>query len=330
MSNQRTVFMEALRKLEPVIRRAFEAAIARASAAVNIDQLAELISTGQIEDAARLLRVDQSLLWPLHEAVRDAYIGGGQMASGQMLGLTGLFQFDGRHTRAEAWVREHAGSLIEGIQSESLDTTRRVIGQGIAEGRSSRAVALEITGRRVGKKRVGGYLGLNSVQADSIIRGRGLLLSGDPDQMRQYLGLKLRDRRYDRTIRKAMREGRAIKGQMLDKIMEAHRSKALGYRGRVIAKHEARQALSAGREEAFQQALEREDVEGVSVRWQHNLSADPRHQHVAMNGAKIELGGQFEFPDGVTMKHPHDEDAPASHTIGCNCVAMYRLKMRRG
>lgn len=330
MASQKQRVLDALRKFEPSIRREFEKAITLATSAVDLKKLAGLIETGRVEDAVKLLRIDQSVLWPLHEAVRNTAMAGGSMAAEiAPRGLRGVFGFNGRHHRAEQWVSQHAGQLIEGITRESLDSIRQVILSGLQEGRSSRVVARDITGRQVGRKRVGGYLGLNSQQTDSIISGRAKLASGDPKLMREYLNLKLRNKQFDGTIKKAIREGRAVTGNQLDRIMEAHRFKALGYRGRVIAKHQARQAMAAGREEGMLQMLENPEVEAVTARWQHNLSEKPRHDHVAMSGTVIELGGTFNFPDGSRLKHPHEKGAPATHTIGCNCMAMYRVRLRR-
>lgn len=330
MATQDAQLRAALQKLEPKLRRAFEAAIGKSARAVDQRTLAGMIDAGRIEDAVQLLRIEQSLLWPLHEAFREAFVAGGVLGADiAPKGLSGAFGFEGRHPRAEAWVQQNGATLIQGIEQEGIATTRRVIETGLSESRSSLAVAREITGRRVGSRRVGGYLGLTAQQTDSIIAGRAKLQSGDPEQMREYLRLKLRDRRYDRRIETAIREGRAISGRALDEIMEAHRSKALGYRGRVIAKHQARQALAAGRDEGVLQLKDHPDVEAVTARWQHNRSMEPRSDHLAMNGTVIELGEFFEFPDGTRMRRPHDEGAPARHTIGCNCMVIYRVRLRR-
>ncbi|AHD02946.1 hypothetical protein [Leisingera methylohalidivorans] len=330
MASQRQALIEALRKLEPGIRRAFEDAIQRASSAISLKQVIELMEANRFEDLVRLLRIDQSVLYPLTEALRGGYIVGGNLGSAVApKSLIGYFGFNGRHERAEAWLTQNGARFIQGITEESTQTVRTAVQAGIQQGRSSRAVAAELIGRRVGSRRVGGYLGLTAQQADSIISGRSKLASGDPVQMREYLGLKLRDKRFDRTILKASREGRSITGKQLDQIMEAHRSKALRYRAKVVAKFEAREALAAGREEAMVQLLDRPDVEEVTARWQHNLSKEPRPDHVTMSGTVITLGQGFQFPDGTRMKRPHDQNGPLRHRIGCNCMAIYRLKLRR-
>ncbi|WP_299663845.1 hypothetical protein [uncultured Ruegeria sp.] len=319
MATQRTDLRDALRKFEPRLRRAFENAISAAASGIDQRALVRLLEQGQIERAINLLRIDQATLWPLHEAFREAYVTGGTIGAGiAPRGLSGVFGFDGRHTRAEAWIQRHGARLVQGITEESAETVRTVIRAGIEKGRSSTAVARDIRGRRMGKRWVGGSIGLDSPIAESIISGRAKLQSGDPALMRQYLGLKLRNQNHDKTIEKAIREGRTLSGPKIEQIIGDHRAKALKHRSEKIARHEARQALAAGREEGIQQLLDRPDVETVTKRWQWNLSTDPRERHRALNGTVIDHTERFDLGNGITAAHPHEDGLPASETIGCN------------
>ena len=330
---------EAVAKLEPSIRKAFEQAIQQAAGAVDQRALLELLEAGQIERAVELLRINRAMLFPLDEAIRAGFIIGGTMVAADLpRGISGRFGFDGRHVRAEAWVREHVGDLIQGIERESIETTRRVIREGIEAGRSSGVVAREITGRKVGTRRVGGYLGLNSDQTDQVLRARSIL--SDPEQIRSYFAkdaktgrmkprYKLSDRRFDARIKKAIAEGRALSGKDLDDVIEAHRSKALGYRGRVIAKDQAHTALAEGRMEGYRQMLDRPEVETVTKRWVHGLSENARLDHAAMNGTVIDFNEDFEMADGTRMSQPHDPRGGAKHSLGCKCTCFFRVRFRR-
>lgn len=329
----------ALRKLEKPIADAFKAAIERAAFQVDFSALVAAIDAQDIGAAVDLLRIDPASLFPIDEGVRSAFIEGGNLVAGDLqAGLSGTFSFNGRQERAEAWVRQNAGQLIQGITEESMQSVRRVIQQGINTGRPSSVLAREITGRVVGRRRVGGFLGLTTEIADSVERARAIL--SDPDEIRRYYirdrqtgrmkpRFRLSDRRYDARIKQAIREGRAMSGRDLAEIIQAHRTKALGYRGRVIAKDQSFTALAAGRAEGYQQLLDNPNVEKVTKRWQHNLSQNPREDHVAMDGTVIEFDDYFRFDDAL-MKNPHDPAGGAEHSIGCRCVAIYRAVMRRG
>lgn len=330
---------EALRKFEPEIRKAFERAIQQAAGSVDEAALLRLLESGQVERAVELLRINRAIMFPFDEAIRTVFIAGGAMAVGDIpKGLAGRFAFDGRHFRAEAWVREHVGGLIQGIEQESIQTTRRIIREGLEAGRSHKAVARDITGRKVGNRRVGGYLGLTSEQTDQVLNARSIL--SDPDEIRSYFvkdrktgrmkpRYKLSDRRFDARVKKAIAEGRALSGRELDEVIEAHKAKALGYRGRVIARNEAHTSLAAGREEGFQQMLDNPEVETVTKKWQHGLSAEPRPDHVRLDGTMLSFGEDFVMDDGARMAHPHDPRGGARHSISCRCVCIYRVRFRR-
>ncbi len=314
-------------KMEPAIRDAFIAAIQSARNSVKFSDLVEALESQNIERAVRLLRIEQGVLFPLDDAIRAAYVAGGVSVAAPT-GLSGAFGFDGRHPRAEAWAAQQGSALIQGIQQDTLASARDVISEGLAEGRSSRKIATDLVGRKIGKKREGGFIGLDDRQAASIRKGRAALLSGDPGEMAKYLKLKQRDKRFDGTIRKAIKAGKPVAAGDVDKIIAGHKSKALKARGRRIARNEAHTAAAAGRDEAYAQILERDDVEGVTRRWQHNLSTNPREDHLAMDGTIIQAGETFDF-GGVQMKHPHDPAGGADHSVGCRCVAIYRVILKR-
>lgn len=322
-------------RLEPKIARAFRDAMQRASGDISFSQLVAALENGNIGQALQLVEISPGILFELDEEIRAAYIAGGLLATEDVpRALRGKFSFNGRHLRAEEWVRENVGNLVQGIQSDTLQTTRDVILQGFQENRTPRQVARDITGRNVGGRRVGGFLGLNSDQTDQVIRARRML--SDPEQIKNYFikdretgrlkpRYKLSNRNMDSLVRRAIANGTALSGKDLERVIEAHKAKAMGYRGNVIAKDQTFTAIAAGREESYAQMIARDDVEDVTKRWQHNLSEFPREDHVEMNGTVLSFNEVFRFPDGATLRHPQDVNADAGHKIGCRCTAFYRV-----
>lgn len=334
ISQQRQI-EELLKQYGPQIAKAFLSAMAKARSAVDQKAVIAALDAKNLEGAVQLLRIDQSTMFELHEAIRATFVGGGQLVGPTLpMAIRGSFSFNGRHLRAEAWMANEGAALIQGIEADSMEVTRRVITAGLQEGQSSATIARQITGtlNRITGRREGGALGLTTQQADSIISGRTKLASGDPALMREYLGLKQRNKLFDPQIRKAITEGRAITGSQLDKIITAHQSKALKYRGEMIARNEAFTAQAAGRDEAYRQLLDRNDVVDIEMRWQHNGALEPRLDHLAMNGTVISLrkGELFNFPDGISMKHPHDPAGGAKHIINCHCIAIGRVIQEKG
>lgn len=319
-----------LAQYTPRVRDAFYAAIYGARANVNAADLIAALQARDVERAVQLLRIEQGVLFPLDDAVRSAFIASGQSVVAPT-GLAGVFSFAGRHWRAEQWAQLLGSTLIQGIQDDTLAMARNVITAGLQEGFSPQKVQRDLTGtlNRITGRREGGFLGLTAQQADSIISGRAKLASGDPKLMREYLDLKLRDRRYDAMVKRAIKDGKPVAPADLETIIKAHESKALKYRGEMIAKNETFSAQAAGRDEAYKQLLERPDVAAVTKRWQHGLSAIPRLDHLRMDGVVLDFDQKFTMDDGVQMAYPHDPIGGPKHAISCRCVCIYRVRLVR-
>lgn len=328
--NEQVSLAALLARLEPELRRAFVDAIQRHATLIDITALREALLRGDVIRAMEVASIEARTLSPLVESIRRGFFDGAMLAGRGQRGIVGRFSFDGRHPDAEAWIIRHGAELVTAITEESRQSVRAVVLDGLEQSRTTAAIARDIAGVKIGDKRVGGIVGLTSPQTDSIIKARAALASGDPVRMRAYLGLATRDRRFDPAIRKAIREGRAIKGPELDRIMEAHKSKALKKRADLIARKETFTATAEGRHQAYLQMLDMPGVVGASVRWQHNLSAEPRVDHVAMSGTIVQIGQPFLFPDGTMMLHPHDPNAPIGHTAGCRCIGVYRVQLAKG
>ena len=319
-----------LADLEPKVRDAFLAAVRNHASRIDMAALTEALRRGDIQAAVEIAAMRPRDVYTIGEALRQAFFSAGNLVGNGARGIAGQFQFDGRHPEALAWATDNSAALVTRLTEESRDAVRMTLIGALDGSRSVQAVARDIAGKRVGNVRVGSIVGLTGPQAASIAKARVGLASGDPAAMRNYLTLKLRDKRLDAMVRKALRDGRGVTGPDLDKIMQAHKAKALGYRSRVIAQAETFKAASVGRHQAYQQMLAMSGVVGVTVRWQHNLSAEPRVDHVAMSGTVVQIGQPFVFPDGTEMRYPHDDTAPAKHVIGCRCIGIYRVQVEKG
>ncbi|GLS39925.1 hypothetical protein GCM10010869_55220 [Mesorhizobium tianshanense] len=63
-------------------------------------------------------------------------------------------------------------------------------------------------------------IGLTTVQSDYVARARYELLSGEPDRLRAYLNRRRRDKRFDRTITAAIRDGKPIPTKLVARIVD--------------------------------------------------------------------------------------------------------------
>lgn len=340
MSARETLDQLVLR-MEPNIRRAFMAAMRKATSAIDYADLVQAIEAGRIEDAIEMLEIKPAFVYPVTEAVRDGFIAGA-MQSELILpaAIRAKFGF-GMNPRAAAWAEARSGDMIEAV-NDNLPKVREFIRQSVNEGIPSRKVALDITGRvdPITKQRSGGLLGLNSQQTEQIIRARAML--SNPETMADYFTkdaetgklkprYKLSDRRFDKIIRKAIADGKPLSVKQIDDIMDAHKRKAMGYRGRVIARTEALNSLRAGQHEGFRQMVE-SNVMGdgwyLQEEWQTRLDGRERPHHHDMNGVTIKFGELFVTPIGGMLAFPGDVDngATAEDLVQCRCAGVYSWK----
>ncbi|MDT8328340.1 MAG: hypothetical protein RQ750_13295, partial [Roseovarius sp.] len=161
MVTQQEVYFKLLRKHRPRIANAFRDAILAARGAVDLAALATAIDANDLVEAARLLRIDARTLFPVTDAVRAAFVDGG-MSAADIVPSAAVFGFNGQQDRALAFLARQGGDLVQGITEDTLPMLRSVVSDGIQRGRSSAAVARDITGRfEAGARvRVGGFLGL--------------------------------------------------------------------------------------------------------------------------------------------------------------------------
>lgn len=329
---QKQIYEQLLDRYSREMADAFLSAIQAAAGQIDLAALASAIDAGDLARAVQIIGFDETALFPVADAVWNAFVAGG--ASAATIAPRGaIFGFNGRHERAEAWVAREAGRMIQGITDDTLPMVRAVVQDGLARGRGGAAVARDITGRlnRATGRREGGFIGLTTQQADAAIRARAILSSGDASAIRAYLnekkGTKVWPARYNDMIRRAIDEGKPLSQTDIDKITGRYRDRMAKYRGEVIAGTEAAQAAAAGQREGFQQALDSGRVSSVTKRWQHNsANQDEREDHVYMGfQPAIPFDRLFTLPDGTQMEGPHDPAGGAGHNIGCRCIAIYRV-----
>lgn len=252
------------------------------------------------------------------------------------------FRFDMVNPRAEARIRNEAASRVAGYVAEQIDTARRVIADGYQRGEGPQQIATDIAGRinPISKRREGGIVGLSDPQVGYLENMRARLLSGDADEMLKVLGrfkdgkwvegtgMTLRDRRFDRTIQKAIREIAAGKPnpltrEKIDEMAAKYSDRLLARRAEDIARTETAQGVEMARAEATKQALDKAGLpdDAVTKGWIHQGGVrHARDWHLAMNGKTVTgIDTPFHLPDGSIMQHPHDPDGGVENNANCRC-----------
>lgn len=321
----------------PRIRDAFLQAIYDARSVPRLEDVVALLTRGDIEGAARLLEIQQIFLAPLDQAIVGTYMQSGAVAMEAIVATAPkamrlVARFDGRNPAAESWLREHSSALITEIIADQREGIREALRAGMEAGRNPRGVALEVVGRvdKVTGKRVGGLLGLTSQQMKFVANARAELLSGDPAQMRAYLERKLRDRRLDGIVKRAIKDGKPVAAKDVDRLMGRYSDRLLAYRGTVIARTEALESFANARWEATRQLIEAGTIreQHVTKVWSATLDKRTRDSHVALHGKKAEMREAFVSPlTGARMLFPMDRSmgAPAGEIIQCRCACQYNI-----
>jgi hypothetical protein len=197
----------------------------------------------------------------------------------------------------------------------------------VKAGRNPRNIALDIIGRinPATGKREGGVIGLTSNQTDAVIKARSELQNLDTN----YFTRQRRDARFDKTIRKAIADGKPLTADQIDKITGRYKDRLLQLRGETIARTEAITALRAGTHEGFAQLVDSGAVRADQIRltWSATGDGRTRDTHTSLNKQAITFGGTFVSPSGAMLSYPGDTSHGASgaETIQCRCTANYRI-----
>jgi hypothetical protein len=332
-------FDELLATYEPKLAAAFRDSIDAIRSNIVLKTIVEALERGDIAAAVRAIQVEPEAFTTLELALQEAFNAGGVNAVQSLPQLAApdgarvLFQFGVRNLMAENMLRTISSSMVTNIVEDQREGLRIAFEAGLARGQNPTRTALDVIGRvsRMTGRREGGMIGLTSAQIELVEKYRARLLEGDVDGMKAYLGLKTRDRRFDRTVAKAIREGMPVPADMVDKIAARLSDRNLLLRGQTIALEETRTALFAVRDVAIRQQIEAGKIQAQDVikHWRHSGSKHPRMQHVEMasryKAEGIPLDQAFMAPDGTMLMHPHDPRAPARHRIGCKCRIEYTI-----
>ncbi|MEL6170491.1 MAG: phage minor head protein [Pseudomonadota bacterium] len=322
-----SAFQRELRKIEPALAQAFAEAMQDVKSTAQREVIAAAIERRDIEAVIQALRLGREFFAPLDARIEQSFYQGAIWQMGQMPkkigpeGVNLVARFDQRNPRAETWTRLRGSTLITEITGDQRTAIRQVIEAGIAAGEGEATIARRLIGTTQGNQRKGGLIGLHSRHAAAVTRARAEL--ADPTTMGNYLTRKRRDKRYDGTVRKAMRESRPLNATQIAKITGRYSDRLLQTRGRGIARTEAHNAFNAGRYEAIEQMIESGQVpaDAVKLIWQATPDTRVRDPHRSMNGQEVRYGVPFQSPTGALLRFPGDTQLGASgdDTINCRC-----------
>ena len=332
------------------IRNRFEEALEQVSDGIVLEKVARRIEDGDWEGALEAIGLTVAAFEGVREATQGAAAAGGRETLKQV-GIA--VDFDPGAPRAQRRVDELHTDYIREVTDETRAAIRDEIEQGLSRGENPRDTARRIRGtwdKQAGKHR-GGVIGLTRHQASVVRYAREQLeeaselmrayqQTGDTDalyagreQYRRYLGRKLRDRRHDSSVLKAIDEGRPLTKDQIERFETSYRRRWTNYRAETIARDQSLEALSMGQEEAMDQAVEAGEVaeEEIVKEWVVTRDGREREAHAAIpsrNAGGVPRDEMFDTMHG-DLRRPRDRNSPGSvaeNVIQCRCSMFMRVR----
>ncbi|MGX5708265.1 head morphogenesis protein [Brucella lupini] len=320
---------------EPILRAGFMAAVDDIRSNIVLRRIVERLEKGDISGAIDAMFIEEAAFNPLEEALRQAFNAGGVDTVSNMPALkdpeghTVVIRWDERNVVAENWLRDHSVSLVSGIVADQVESIRTALTDSLSRGDNPTKAAKSIVGpvNRATGMREGGIIGLTAAQAQFVQSARDELLSGDTTLLKNYLARGRRDKRFDRTVMKALKEQTPLPADVVERIVNRYSAGLLKLRADTIALNETFNAMAAAKDMAFRQQIDNGNLSAdiVTKTWRHTPQEHPRAQHVAMRGQKVKYDQPFVAPDGTLIMYPHAPGIPVRHKIGCKCIAEYKI-----
>ena len=342
----------ANQRFQGEFRNAFLAAIDQLTESMSFEQIVSLIEAGDIEGAVEAVGLEPENFENM-QAVNAAAVAaagaetarrvparksppqrppdptdGGTSRSGG--GDSRIkFSFNPGNPKAERAVDDLNTGLMRGlnggpaITEEGKKAVRDHIRQGLENGDNPRTVARRMRGTWDSKAKAfrGGMIGLTDKQSKFVRNAERQLRSGDPTELRKYLGRRLRDKRFDRSILKAINDGTPVPEKTINNAVSGYNRKYIKFRSETVARDQALSALTQGQEESIDQAIRDGAVKGEQVvqTWLTARDERVRSSHRFVNGQKRKRGEAFNTPLGP-LRFPRDPQGTPANVIQCRCT----------
>lgn len=320
-----TPIIKLLNKLESDVSDAFVRAMQELAGSVDFKAFVRYLSTGQVDRALKLLDLAPEFMSELNEELRRAYIQAGEELVRSLpplfdptIGGTVSGRFSAQNNRALQYLQRSAAQRVTSLSDQTRKALKEFIADPAQSNKSPRRLALDIVGRvGPGGTRQGGLIGLADNQKDWVSNLEADLRANP----QRYFNRKLRNKKYDSVVRKAIKTGKPLTEDQISRLTQAYGNKVLKYRGESVARSELMRSLSAGRREGLAQMLEKGRIkdEDITREWDASEDSDTREDHANVNGTKVKGLNSTYKVGKVQMTGPHDLNAPAEQTINCRC-----------
>jgi hypothetical protein len=303
--------LEALvASVEPKFRARFLAVIRSIKDQRSLEDISALILAGQIDEALLTAEVAALRLSNLFNQV--VILSGSETAASIGGNLNILVEFDHVNQHALSAMTRNRLRMVTEFMAEQREATRAALIDGIQRG------ANPIEQARAFRDSIG----LTRYQQEIVNNYRRNLNELSP----RALDRELRDRRFDRTVNRAIRDGVPLRQDQIDNMVSRYTDRWVKYRSEVIARTESLRSVHLGNDEMYRQAIADGHLsQGDLIRtWDTSKLGNVRDSHKDMEGQQRGIGEMFTSGLGNALEFPGDDRAPVEDTAQCVCAVTTR------
>lgn len=308
-AGRKTELERLLDKFEPKVRRTFLEIVRDIKDDLTLAEITEALESGRIVEAMQRA-TDYARLG---DAVVEANVAGAEQTAAELRELDNSISFDRTGARYGDTITDQRLQLITGVALQQREAIAEVLIAGLRADDPPAKIARGIRES----------IGLTGPQESAARRFEEALEDMSPKALRREL-----DARDRKTIRRAIREGKALTQKQIDNMVARYRRRALKLRAETIARTEVLRALHEGQEEMLRQVIDAQKIDaGTLVRtWRTAADSKVRSSHRFMDGQDRALGEVFTTGNNFLLAYPGDPDGPASETINCRCTLTFAAK----
>lgn len=298
----------------------FLSVLALIRGSIDLDELAFLIDTGRLEEAFRIVgRAAGRLGLAYQQSFVRAGAETGEWLTREVAEV--VIDFDQTNVRAVRRMQENQLRLVREFTEQQRRATQQALVRGITEGLNPREQA------RAFRESIG----LTSTQERWVANYERQLRELD----RGALQRRLRDRRFDTTVRRAISNDEPLTEQQIERMVQRYRERWRKHRSETIARTESLRSVHEGVDEMYTQAVEAGELQPDQFVRIWNTARDERVRtfnttggatsHASMHGQERPPGVPFTSGGGNSLMFPGDSSAPGIDTINCRCSVSTRI-----
>lgn len=305
-----TLAHSRIARLRPDMVAAALAMFRIVGAGLNERELVDAIAAGALDvivtrilSDALLERASLPLRRQIRETIEESFRFNTRYLprAGKVNGTLAVF-FDRLNPRVIEAVRTLETNVVGGMNESMRATVLQAVERGLVERRAPRTIARGI--REV--------IGLSPRGEEAVANFRKMLETGD----REALTRLLRDRRFDRTLDRALgKGGTGLTSAQIESMVAANRRKAIALNANTVASTAVKDAYKIATRESWASAIDRGIVDGDRLMRQYIGVDDERERdkHRALNNQIV----RFDQPYSSGQMYAGEGD------YNCRCIDRY-------